>query len=323
MRALLILIFLWFATATSAHEVKPALLELREIPNNEGIVTYQATLRIPRLRGKTLSLTPHLPADCESRILSQTPEVDFVTTRADVTCAQPLAGRALTIDGLSATQTDALVRLVSKRGQQTLRATPDAPTLALPEAPTRLGTLASYFRLGLIHIFEGPDHLAFVLGLLLLVSGARRLVEAITAFTVAHSITLALSALGFAGLPSAPVEAVIALSIVFLAYEVVRGDPDSLSRRKPWLAAFAFGMLHGFGFAGALTDIGLPQGDVPLALLAFNLGIEAGQLLFVAAAGSVLFVLSKIDWRRPAELFAAYGLGGLATAWTIARLASL
>ena len=323
MRALLVLIFVWLATAASAHEVKPALLELRETSNTEDMATYQAILRIPRLRGKTLSLAPRLPADCESRILSQTPGIDFVTTLAEVTCAEPLAGRTLTIEGLPSTQTDTLVRLVSGRGQQTLRATPDAPTLALPEAPTRLGTLGSYFRLGLIHIFEGPDHLAFVLGLLLLVSGVRRLVEAVTAFTVAHSITLALSALGFAGLPSAPVEAVIALSIVFLAYEVVRGDPDSLTRAKPWLAAFAFGLLHGFGFAGALSDIGLPQGDVPLALLGFNLGIEAGQLLFVAAAGLGLLLLSKVEWRRPSELVAAYGLGGLATAWTLARLASL
>ena len=318
-RALLACLLLWVATAASAHEVKPALLELRETAP----ATYDATFHVPRLRGDVLGLTPELPADCTSTLTGRTPDIDHVRTTATVVCETSLAGRSLTIRGLSATSTDTLIRITTGQGEQTLRATPDAPTVTVPAAPTALGTLLSYARLGLVHIWEGPDHLAFVLGLLLLVSGTRRLIEAITAFTVAHSITLAASSLGFAGLPSGPVEAVIALSIVFLAFEVVRGDPDSLTRRKPWLAAFAFGLLHGFGFAGALGDIGLPQGAITLALLGFNLGIEAGQLLFVALAGTVLWGLSKIGWRESSETLAAYGLGGLATAWTLARLASL
>ena len=319
MRALLVTLLLWLATSASAHEVKPALLELRETAP----ATYDAVFHVPRLRGEVLAITPELPQDCRSDLTRQVPDIDHVRTFASVVCETPLAGRRLTIRGLSATTTDTLIRVTTPQGEQTLRATPDAPTVFIPATPTAIGTLLSYARLGLVHIWEGPDHLAFVLGLLLLVSATRRLIEAITAFTVAHSITLAASSLGFAGLPSGPVEAVIALSILFLAYEVVRANPDSLTRRKPWLAAFAFGLLHGFGFAGALGDIGLPQGAVALALLGFNLGIEAGQLLFVALAGTLLVLLSKVGRRRIGEVVAAYGLGGLATAWTLARLASL
>ena len=161
---------------------------------------------------------------------------------------------------------------------------PDQTTYIVPKEPSRWQVVKLYTKLGIEHILIGIDHLLFVLGLLLLVNGFRLLIQTITAFTLAHSITLALSALDLVHIPQAPVEAVIALSIVFLAREylmVLRGQ-DSLTARYPWIVAFSFGLLHGFGFAGVLQEIGLPQQDVPLALLTFNLGVEIGQLIFIS-----------------------------------------
>ena len=314
---------MWLALAATAqaHEVKSALLDIREMQPASYVVVW----RVPVIEGEALGVRPVLPEDCEVNSRTRSDEGLSITETVDAICDSTLADRFVAFRGLERSDTDVLVSYRPLDGAgQTLRATPDQPSLSLPAEPSALRTAWTYAKLGFIHIFEGPDHLAFVLGLLLLIRGKLRLVKAITAFTVAHSITLAAAVLGFAGLPGGPVEAVIALSIVFLALEVVRNDPDSLSRRAPWVAAFAFGLLHGFGFAGALGDIGLPEGEVPLALLSFNLGIEAGQLTFVAIVGTlVLWPLSRLDWRHIADRVAAYGLGGIATAWTLTRLAGM
>jgi len=180
--------------------------------------------------------------------------------------------------------------------------------------------------MGIAHIFGGFDHLLFVLGLVLLVSSAARLVKTITAFTLAHSLTLGLATLGLVRVPQAPVEAAIALSIVFLARELIerrRGNP-SLATRRPWLMSFGFGLLHGFGFAGALSAVGLPQGDVPLALAGFNAGVEVGQLLFVSAALLVFAGARRVADRTPVwvRTAPAYGIGSVAAFWMIARAAA-
>ncbi len=184
-----------------------------------------------------------------------------------------------------------------------------------------------YLALGVEHILLGVDHLLFVLGLLLLVRGAWRLIATVTAFTLAHSLTLALATLGLVAVPSAPVEATIALSIVFLAAEILRARQGrfGLTQRFPWLIAFGFGLLHGLGFAGALAEIGLPAGEIPLALLFFNLGVEAGQLLFVAAVLSVRSALRRLEiaWPPWLEPLPAYAIGTVACFWFLERAGGL
>ncbi len=199
--------------------------------------------------------------------------------------------------------------------------------MVIPKAPSAGDVALTYIVLGIEHILEGWDHLLFVFVLILLVPGMRQLILAVTAFTVAHSITLGLATFGLVALPPQAVEAVIALSIVFLAAEVLRsraGGPFRLSERLPWLVTFAFGLLHGFGFAGALRETGMPEAAVPLALLMFNLGIEAGQLLFIMAVVLAAFAIrsmlgagSIVAAARP---YMAYGIGCLASFWLIEQV---
>jgi hydrogenase/urease accessory protein HupE len=249
-------------------------------------------------------------------------------SRWKVDCGQEgIEGATVRIEGLKATMVDTLVRLELLNGSvisQILR--PDSPEFVVG---TRGGTvaLAGYIHLGIEHILLGIDHLLFVLGLLLIVHGKWLLVKTITAFTVAHSITLALATLDVVNLPSAPVEAVIALSIVFLATELARKDGESLDLtfRFPWIVAFVFGLLHGFGFAGALREVGLPQTDIPLALLLFNVGVEIGQLIFVG----MFFVLGWVACRVLKELpswlthASAYGIGAISSYWLIERIVAM
>jgi hydrogenase/urease accessory protein HupE len=184
-------------------------------------------------------------------------------------------------------------------------------------------TAGEYLVLGFHHILLGIDHLLFVLALLMLVPNMRTLVWTITSFTLAHSLTLAAATLGWVHVPQAPVEAVIALSILFVAMEIVhwRQGRPGLTRRWPWLVAFTFGLLHGFGFAGALSEIGLPEHAIPLALLFFNVGVELGQLLFIGAVIAVSLVLKRITWPGWAWRVPVYTIGSLAAFWTIQRIA--
>jgi hypothetical protein len=201
---------------------------------------------------------------------------------------------------------------------------PSAPRFTVTAASGSLGVARTYVGLGVEHILFGVDHLLFVLALLILVPSGRLLLWTITSFTLAHSLTLAAATLGWVAVPPAPVEAAIALSIVFVASEILharRGRPG-LSARRPWLVAFAFGLLHGFGFAGALRELGLPERSIPLALLAFNLGVELGQLVFVAAVLALAAAIARLRipavrrWREAA----AYGIGTIAAYWLIERL---
>jgi hydrogenase/urease accessory protein HupE len=240
---------------------------------------------------------------------------------------EPLAGQKVLIRGLSSTMTDTLVRIEFADGDAWVeRVTPGSPEAIIPGTLSGWLTAATYLKLGIEHILLGFDHLLFVLALLIITEGTWRLVKTITAFTVAHSITLALASLGFVHVPSLPVEAVIALSIAFVAVEIVhlRQGRRSLAAQAPWLVAFVFGLLHGFGFAGALNQIGLPVGQVPVALLFFNIGVEAGQLIFVA---SVLALVALIGSRRLLlpnwlKFVPPYAIGTVAMFWVIERVAA-
>lgn len=246
-------------------------------------------------------------------------------TRWSVYCSGTLVGQTIGIDGLVSTFTDLLERIVRAEGTvQTVRLMPDFPKLEVTAAPSAAATAGTYFLLGVQHIMQGLDHLLFVLVLLLLVRDPRTLVATITAFTVAHSVTLAFAAVGLAAVPQPPVEALIALSIALVSSEVIRKDRglSDLAGRFPWAIAFLFGLLHGFGFGGELREIGLPQKDLPLALLTFNLGVEAGQLVFVGVillAAASLKLLLAVGPERP-RFWISYIIGGLSAVWVVQRV---
>jgi hydrogenase/urease accessory protein HupE len=260
-----------------------------------------------------------------------TPAATLLTGHASVRTwrlrlAEPLRGRSLRVEGLTATMTDVLVRVeFADGGSWAGRLTPQLPEVVIPVQPGG-GTVArTYFALGVEHILLGIDHLLFVLALLLVTRGRKPLLLTITAFTVAHSITLALATLGLVSVPPAPVEAVIALSIVFVAGEILRArrGVEGLAARAPWIVAFAFGLLHGLGFAGALAQIGLPQGRIPIALLFFNVGVEAGQLVFVAGILGLAALGRRLPMTVPrwAELVPPYAIGIVAMFWVFQRVA--
>jgi hydrogenase/urease accessory protein HupE len=313
-----------FSGVASAHEVRPAYLSLQEQAPNEFNVLFKTPMQgdarlalAAVFSGKVENITP---------IVSR-PTGDAMVQTWRLRTTGPLAGQKVSIDGLRSTMTDALVRVEFADGDTWVeRLTPSAPEATIPATPTRWVTAATYLKLGVEHILLGFDHLLFVLALLIITEGTWRLVKTVTAFTVAHSITLALATLGFVHIPSPPVEAVIALSIAFVAVEIVHVGQGhrSLAARAPWLVAFAFGLLHGFGFAGALSEIGLPAGQIPLALLFFNLGVEVGQLLFV---GGVIALVALIRIRRRSlptwlQLVPPYAIGTIAMFWVIERVAA-
>ena len=250
-------------------------------------------------------------------------------------CPGGLVGRTIDIEGLSATRTDVLARIEWSDGTtQTVRLTPEQTSFDVKAAPGALEVTRTYFVLGVEHILLGIDHLLFVFGLLFLVGNWKRLVATVTAFTVAHSITLAAATLGLVHVAQAPVEATIALSIMFVAAEIIHGahGEPRLATRAPWLVAFVFGLLHGFGFSGALREVGLPEQDIPLALLFFNVGVEVGQLAFIAVVVLVLSVVTRLlrrpghaergPWHSEAMIRVpvAYAIGSIAAFWTVQRV---
>jgi hypothetical protein len=246
---------------------------------------------------------------------------DARVQHAELVCSTPLTGRVFTVNGLELTATDVLLRVDNLDGKSfTHRLVPEAPSVVIPERPGALEVAATYLVLGVEHILLGIDHLLFVLALLLLVRGIGRLIATITAFTVAHSITLAAATLGFVNVPSAPIEATIALSILFVATELARGQ-FTLTMRLPWLVAFTFGLLHGFGFAGALSEVGLPTHAIPLALLFFNVGVELGQLAFIAVVLTGAWALRRVALEPPAwaPRLTAYVIGSVAAFWVFER----
>ena len=327
--ALTFLVSLSAVQTVYAHALQPGYLELQTI----GGETWRVFWRKPAVRGAPMPISVELPENCENRTPPDS-KFDGVAWIASWVTACPggLSGQTITIPGLDATQTDVLIRYALNEGEaHTKRLTPSELSFTIPEDPSALDVLGDYFMLGIEHMLEGLDHLLFVFALLLLIPNYWRLLGAITAFTVAHSITMSIVTLGFFSLPSPPVEAVIALSIMFLASELLQrdGEGERLSERNPWIVSFSFGLLHGFGFAGALLEIGLPQGDIPLALFAFNLGVEAGQILFVGAVLIGAALLARVvpavinTLRKPRSVGAmclAYAIGGVSAYWFVERV---
>ena len=321
---LTLLVQIFQATTASAHELRPAYLELRQTAVDQFSVLW----KVPALGDLRLGLYVRLPEICRPKAKSvKAMEGGALLERWNVTCGDGLKGQAITIDGLRATVTDVLARIEYRDGTTEIaRLTPKSPIFIVTGTQTRFELAATYFRLGVDHILTGLDHLLFVFALILLIGDRWLLVKTVTAFTIAHSITLAGAALGYFSLPQKPVEATIALSIAFLARELIKLQPGErrLSEQFPWMVAFAFGLLHGFGFAGALKEIGLPQIDVPLALFTFNLGVEAGQLMFVAV---VLIGFKALGVLFPAPIApvrytVVYLIGIVSVMWLIERLSS-
>ncbi|MBB4566741.1 HupE/UreJ family protein [Rhizobium leucaenae] len=325
-RFLLALKFLGLLTLLSmpaafAHEVRPAYLQLHEERPGEFVVLW----KVPMQGDMRLALEPQFSGKTEAST-AVARDGGGAEIRTWTLRAPELRGQTLTIDGLEATMTDALVRVEYLDGTSwTGRFTAREPSAVIPSSDTAPSVAGVYLSLGIEHILFGVDHLLFVLALLIITRGSWLLVKTVTAFTIAHSITLALATLGFVHVPQAPVEATIALSIVFVAAEIVRRDQgkEGIAARAPWVVAFCFGLLHGLGFAGALSEIGLPEGHIPLALLFFNLGVEAGQLIFVGAVLSIVAIVRRTHLALPSWVarMPAYAIGSLAMFWTIQRVA--
>lgn len=314
---------LGFATSVGAHEVRPAYLELREYSPGEFTVLWKTPMR-GDLR---LALDPQFSGPIEITSAIETRVVPGAAVQKWTVRASALRGQTVKIRGLENTLTDALARIEFADGSQwTARFTARAPAALVPEQESAIAVSRVYLLLGVEHILFGIDHLLFVLLLIMAARGTWPTIKTITAFTAAHSITLTLATLGFVTIPQRPVEAVIALSIVFVAAEVVRGyqGREGITARAPWIIAFTFGLLHGLGFAGALSEIGLPTGQIPLALVFFNLGVEAGQLLFVGVALSFILIVktAHVRWPRWAIPGPAYGIGIVAVFWLFERLAA-
>lgn len=314
---------LWLpASPAHADELRPGYMEFTQKTATDWALVWRSPMR----GGVTRDTRPILPAGCAisggtSRELSEGTLIE----RSDVRCSGPVAGKRIGLSGFGASQTDVLVRIaIQGRPIQAMRLTAAEPTTVIAERPDATQVARTYFVTGVEHILFGYDHLLFVVALVLLLDGLGTIAKAVTAFTVAHSITLVGTTLGLLGLPQAPVEAVIALSIMFLAVEVIKKTPGAprLAERVPWVVAFLFGLLHGFGFAGALKEIGLPETDVPTALLTFNLGVEAGQLIIVVATFALVWLVARTwpRWQRPVIVASTYVIGSVAAFWFLERL---
>lgn len=313
------------APCVCAHEVRPAYLELRQT----GPETYDALWKVPGQGDLRLGVYVELPAACTNvNEPNRSMANNAYTERWTVKCTGGLSGGKIHIGGLSATSTDVLVRLERLDGsKQITRLTPSSPSFVVEASPGRFEVVATYLKLGVDHILLGADHLLFVLGLLLIVKNRWMLLKTVTAFTVSHSITLAIATFGYASAPVLPLNAAIALSILFLGPEIARSwrGETSFTIEHPWVVAFCFGLLHGFGFASALTNAGLPRADLPLALLNFNIGVEIGQLAFVFLILLLerSFRILEVRWPRWAEVLPGYTVGTLGAFWTIQRVALL
>ncbi|MCG8455568.1 MAG: HupE/UreJ family protein [Holophagales bacterium] len=325
-RALVGSALLWLASAAApagAHQFAPALLELEEHAADDIAIHWKQ----PAVRVMGSELQPVLPAECEG-LGEPSMRTEGTGMRASwrIRCPGGLAGKTVGVDGIATSRADVLLRVTLADGrEQQAVLTADTPSYPIRGSSGRLGVTRDYIELGLHHILAGWDHLLFVLGLVFLVRGGKRLLWTITAFTLGHSVTLALASLGVVNVPQAPVEIIIALSIYVLAVELVRQREDSLMQRAPWLVASGFGLLHGLGFAGALREVGLPAAEIPLSLFAFNVGIELGQLLFIAVLLVAGAALAKLELGREGWVYRipAYGIGSFAMFWVFERLFAL
>jgi hydrogenase/urease accessory protein HupE len=307
-------------SSAEAHEVRPAYLRIQQ----SSVERFDVLWRVPARGEMRLGIYVQMPENCEIEgdTLSWEEGGIFVERWASI-CPGGISGKRVEITGLSSTVIDALARFERLDETTQVERLTSGNTGFLVTDSESWGQVAStYTLLGIEHILLGIDHLLFVLALLMLVANRRMLFWTITSFTLAHSLTLAAATLGWVHVSQKPVEAVIALSILFVAMEIVhwRQGKPGITRQWPWLVAFTFGLLHGFGFAGALSEIGLPEHAIPLSLLFFNVGVELGQLSFIAAVLLVWAVLDRIPWPQWTWRMPVYAIGSMAAFWTIDRL---
>ncbi len=308
-----------------ADEFRPALLEITET----GPGWYSVRWKVPLQNGRPLTISPKFPAHFKQigPVSVRTFQGSAIQESTWRTPSGSLVGGTIEIDGLTALPIDVIVQIDLADGtEHSAILRPASPAYIVPERATKWLVAGSYWKIGTIHILEGYDHLLFVLALMLIVPNLWMLFKTITAFTVAHSVSLALATLGIVNMPGAPTEAVIALSILFLAVEIVhsREGRATLTERIPWVVALAFGLVHGLGFAGALAEVGLPQQEIPLALLMFNVGVETGQILFVGVILLLIAAIKRVpvNWPRGSWRLMPYAIGSIAAFWTLQRVES-
>lgn len=321
----LVLLLLVCPAAVRAHQFAPALLELEETAAELAAVSWKQ----PLVRVQGSELRPVLPVECEGvGAPAVTRDGTGLKARWEIRCPGGLAGKTVGVEGIASSQADVLLRVALLDGRKLRQVlTPEAPSFTIADGGGRLGVVSSYGVLGVEHILSGWDHLLFVLALVLLVGWGRSLLWTVTAFTLGHSVTLALASLGLVTVPQGPMEAAIALSIYVLAVELAAsvGGKTTITQRAPWIVASGFGLLHGLGFAGALAEVGLPAGEIPLALFSFNVGIELGQLVFVGAVLVLAAALKALPvaWPRWSAVVPAYAIGSFATYWFLERIVGL
>ena len=303
------LIFLSLSLPINSHEFNPAHLVINEKEDFK----YEITWMYPIRNLGPVSLT--LPEDCESNSIEAFQESKYLTEKISMQCTNPIKGKSVFINGLSILN-DALVTIKFLDGErfEGLVSVKDSK-LTIPEEVQVFPT--GYFTLGIEHLIGGPDHLLFVFGLLFIVFGWRNLFKTITAFTLAHSLTLGLSVFEIVSLPSITIEALIALTIIYLALEI---SEEKGKDHTPWVMAFGFGLLHGFGFAGALGEIGIANEQLLLSLLFFNIGIEIGQLIMIPIFLIIIWLLQKIKLNFSVTKLSSYAIGGMGSFWLIERV---
>jgi len=304
-----LLFLIVFFPVLSAHEFNPAHLVIDEVAENEYQINWMYPIKNIGQRAEII-----FPQECSSEAQSPYQQGKYLVEKIDLICSKSLKGQTIEVTNLSVL-TDALVTITDRNndvfeGLMNLK----EPKLVVPIKKQSLPS--SYLNLGIDHLISGPDHILFILGLMFLVSGILNMIKTITAFTVAHSITLGLSVLGLISLPQATVEAVIALTIVFLALEI---SENKRYKSTPWLIAFGFGLLHGLGFANALTEIGIANEQLLFSLLFFNLGIEAGQLLMIPVFGVLIWLAYKFNKYNQSATCVSYVLGSMGFFWLINR----
>ncbi|MCF6222762.1 MAG: HupE/UreJ family protein [Flavobacteriaceae bacterium] len=309
--------------SANAHEVRPAYLQIEQTREN----SFHVVWKIPATGMTVPKIYLELPENWKMTSNNASLISNALRQEWNYELNDNIHGGEITFDGLQNTIMDVLVTIKLLNGVKfSGLVKPKNPIYVIPDTPSVWNISKTYLKLGIEHILFGFDHLLFVLALVLITFGGWRILKTITAFTIAHSITLSLAALGFVYMPSASIEAVIALSIVFLAVELVHFIKGhvGLTAKYPWVVAFIFGLLHGFGFAGALTELGLPQTDIPFALAFFNIGVELGQLVFVMVILVIIFLVNKIKIKPKnwVKLVPAYSIGIIATMWCFERVLS-
>lgn len=330
---LLLLLGVILPAGALAHDARPLSVQITSADSNKYLVQWKVPPSVPDFNIPEVALAaPCHPLE-EGKLNFQG---QSVIKKRNFQCPGPLTGQSLTIKYPRLNPSlSTIIQAPGSSGENlTKLLKPDEKTWQIPAEPGKAQVAREYGLLGIEHIWAGWDHLLFLIGLIIIAGTSRRILITVTGFTVAHSLTLVLSTLNWVRLPLPPVEAVIALSIVFLATEIARGSKQSLTYRHPIIVSSAFGLLHGFGFASVLQEIGLPASELPISLLFFNLGVEVGQVIFILAIllGLKLILLSlpksfHVWFQNPKTIgkfqkFLAYGLGGIASFWLVERVYS-